>query len=415
MSIHHMDVSTRSTDGMLDSNDDNEFMSITLSTLSKNKKNQELNHYGYDSSETKALEEDDNDTDRSSSRNNQQKASGSNFQHLVSRQHLNKLNNQNKHQSSANALQSLSSNSSEDGCDDDKATTIDATIGKKRYQLWEGKNKFLLGGRIMMGVHSKHLALTTVLLIGTNACYLFLLVPLVNRPALFETGLVIGTLNLIFLFLTAFTDPGIIPRRPPSKLLENMSADAREKMQYCHTCRIVRPPRAKHCRYCDNCVEVFDHHCPWTGTCIGVRNYRFFCVFVILTSLSSALCCTTSMYLIVLWAEGLDKRVGALMYIRDVVAPLLSTWTLMVFCLVGALLVFHLFLMSRSQTTNEFLRGVRPVNRKPTGCCTHVFGAIPPSKLLPMHEARTESDDMHDSNAVAHALSSLRSAIEENA
>ena len=103
------------------------------------------------------------------------------------------------------------------------------------------------------------------------------------------------------------------------------------------------------------------------------------------------------------------------MYVRDTIAPLLSTWTLMVFCLVGALLGFHLFLMSRSQTTNEFLRGVRPVNRTHSGCVHSVCGGIPPSKLLPMHQCRTEKDDAHDSNAVAYAISSLRSAVQDQA
>mmetsp|Transcript_37938 Transcript_37938/g.33967 ORF Transcript_37938/g.33967 Transcript_37938/m.33967 type:complete len:81 (+) Transcript_37938:544-786(+) len=42
----------------------------------------------------------------------------------------------------------------------------------------------------------------------------------------------------------------------------------------------MRPPKASHCSYCDNCVKDFDHHCFFVGNCIGRRNHREFILFV---------------------------------------------------------------------------------------------------------------------------------------
>jgi hypothetical protein len=255
-----MDSSTRSTDHMLGGHDDVDFSLSGISLSSLGDKNK-VHRKGSSSSDD---EEEEHDNRFNA------KQSKSNFDHLIPKKHHNKLNKLHKTNSSNNSK----NNNSDSTTNNTKSRPAkdtpmhhevepvgkDNTIGKARYQLWEGKNKFLCGGRIMMGVHSKHLLMTTLLLLATNALFLFLLVPLLDQPLLFEIGVAIGSVNFLFLFLTALTDPGIIPRRPPSSLLQNMSADAREKMQYCHTCRIVRPPRAKHCRYCDNCVEVFDHH-----------------------------------------------------------------------------------------------------------------------------------------------------------
>jgi palmitoyltransferase ZDHHC9/14/18 len=56
------------------------------------------------------------------------------------------------------------------------------------------------------------------------------------------------------------------------------------KMKYCKTCDIIRPPRTVHCGLCNSCIERLDHHCPWLGTCVGKRNYKYFITFVTLVA-----------------------------------------------------------------------------------------------------------------------------------
>ena len=44
------------------------------------------------------------------------------------------------------------------------------------------------------------------------------------------------------------------------------------------------PTRRGHCYECQVCVDDLDHHCPWTGKCIGKRTLFFFHAFLICLS-----------------------------------------------------------------------------------------------------------------------------------
>ena len=99
------------------------------------------------------------------------------------------------------------------------------------------------------------------------------------------------------------TDPGIVrrePYRPPPEgrararyREERLPNGKSVTVKWNDTCNLYQPPRAHHCSVNDNCIDKFDHHCPWVGTTIGRRNYRPFlgfvfgtailCVFVIAT------------------------------------------------------------------------------------------------------------------------------------
>lgn len=91
--------------------------------------------------------------------------------------------------------------------------------------------------------------------------------------------LAILILSFIYYIRSCIGDPGIIPKNYTEYSLSQFafSNSATEssgnntpriytytklylfnRQRECHTCNIMRPPLASHCRYCDNCVIGFD-------------------------------------------------------------------------------------------------------------------------------------------------------------
>lgn len=114
---------------------------------------------------------------------------------------------------------------------------------------------------------------------------------------------------LILMAIATFMDAGIIPRNIIDNYHINIDNSKRKryivhmgvikKLAKCYSCLIVKPYRSSHCPDCDNCVLRFDHHCPWIGNCVGLRNYKYFFSFLTLMNLFCFYLVTCSIYHIV--------------------------------------------------------------------------------------------------------------------
>ena len=68
--------------------------------------------------------------------------------------------------------------------------------------------------------------------------------------------------------------------------------------KWCPTCNIIKTPRVFHCKICDACISVHDHHCPWLGTCVGQRNHMYFMAYSWATKVHALFCFILNVYFI---------------------------------------------------------------------------------------------------------------------
>lgn len=290
-----------------------------------------------------------------------------------------------------------------------------AHYGLRVFEVWPqvgGRNRFLCDGRCMTGpsIDIPHNTCAWFFIVAPTAVYFVLCARYLWTsvspwlPTL--TGMVFVT-TVVFFILTSCTDPGIIPRRDlqdmfeglreavasvtgvPSDVTQQSAITALQQQRgcrWCNTCKVVRPPRASHCRDCDNCVLTFDHHCPFVNNCIGQRNYGFFNAFLVSTCcLGVAVFSGFGMYTYSITAGSGPDDPNSLsdpMLLCLLVA--IGVPTVLLLLAVIGLGCFHFVLVLRGRTTREvFSRTAVHTSGDPVGdTLCHERG---PS-LLPLRE-----------------------------
>lgn len=248
-------------------------------------------------------------------------------------------------------------------------------VQRRLWTVWPAHNRFCCDGACIMGPAADacplwtgwlSLIATGAVFGGTTAVYLWENVH-VAWPIV---GIILWVADFYFYARACFSDPGILPRGYIVRLLtsaggqqrrtlalaaekrtgdiyQNSAAGSRQvaniEAKQCSTCDIERPPLSSHCAQCDNCVEIWDHHCNWIGNCVGQRNHRMFVSFVTCTTIFCV-------YLIVAAVVHLVHRGGIGGNVQDIGSLILIISMALTACFMINMSSYHLGLVAQGHT-----------------------------------------------------------------
>ncbi|KAI0009546.1 palmitoyltransferase PFA3 [Xylariaceae sp. FL0662B] len=199
--------------------------------------------------------------------------------------------------------------------------------------------------------------------------------------------------------IAVFTNPGSttdssgyssLPTTAPPRAT-SFTVKSNGEIRFCKKCQARKPDRAHHCSTCRRCVLKMDHHCPWLATCIGLRNYKPFLLFLIYTTLF----CFYAFAISGSWVY--DELLSQTQYV-DTLMPvnyiMLAVVSGIIGLVVGAFTAWHIMLASRNQTTIECLEKTRylsPLRRT----LQHQFVAQQNGEGVPLPKYGQQLLDIH--------------------
>lgn len=227
-----------------------------------------------------------------------------------------------------------------------------------------GKNKLVCGNKLLVGNKYYHLIISLIFLTLPTSVFISSMIKIKNNSSITLIVIVlILYFPIIFYLIKGGTrDPGIIERNNEYAYYDNRKSTIKinikghmVNLNYCYTCFHFRPPRTSHCAECDNCVEKFDHHCLWMGTCVGKRNYKYFYIVLSLTTILCLIQILSCIGFIIVKIKE-NKDIKSILYII-ISLSCVGFFNLMFLCFfLGKLFAVHTWLITAGLTFYEHIK-----------------------------------------------------------